>query len=42
MMRHAVLGSASLREPALTQMPSEALSRCGMSSVMIVMPLSRA
>src|SRR4051812_21978318 len=33
--------SVSLREPALTQMPSEALSRCGMSSVMTVMPLSR-
>src|SRR5687768_8816961 len=30
----------SLREPALTQMPSEALSRCGMSSVRTVMPFS--
>src|SRR5690349_13776868 len=33
--------SVSLREPALTQMPREALSRCGMSSVMTVMPVSR-
>src|SRR5688572_31784017 len=34
-------GRLSLREPALTQMPRDALSRCGMSSVMTVMPLLR-
>ncbi len=32
--------AVSLREPALTQMPRDALSRCGMSSVRTVMPLS--
>src|SRR5690606_8795630 len=31
----------SERAPALTQTPSEALSRCGMSSVRTTMPLSR-